>query len=63
MVVSTVVGVDGYVRNIRIVRSLGYGLDGTAVEALRRWHCRPNIRNGKLTPTHVQIEVNFDPKR
>jgi TonB family protein len=62
VVVSTIVGVDGRLRDISIVRSLGYGLDEAAVKALRRWHCKPNTQNGKPTPTHLQIEVNFDPK-
>jgi len=62
VVVSTIVGVDGRLRHISIVRSLGYGLDEAAVKALHRWHCKPNTHNGKPTPTHVQIEVNFDPK-
>jgi TonB family protein len=62
VVVSTTVGVDGCLRDVSILRSLGYGLDEAAVEALRRWHCKPNTRNGKPTPTRLQIEVHFDPK-
>ena len=61
VILSATLDVDGCLRDINVVRSLGYGLDATAVNAVRRWHCKPTIKNGEPTPSHINIELNFDP--
>ena len=55
------VGPDGCAHEIKLARKLGYGLDETAVEALRRWKFRPAIRDGKPASTRITVELNFDP--
>ena len=61
VVLSTTEGADGCLRDIKVVRALGYGLDETAVDAVRGWHCHPAIKNGKPVETKITIELNFDP--
>lgn len=59
VLVAAEVGIDGRVRHIRIVKSLGYGLDQKAVECLRRWRFKPATRNGMCIPMVVPMEVVF----
>lgn len=54
-----VIGPDGRVRDMKVVRSLGMGLDQKAVEAVRNWRFDPARKNGQPVPVQVNIEVNF----
>jgi len=49
----------GQTQNIRVVQSLGLGLDERAVEAVRRWKFRPGARNGSSIVTTALVEVYF----
>jgi TonB family protein len=42
-----------------VVRKLDYGLDQSALDAVRRYRFKPAMRNGEPVPTMVTIEVNF----
>ena len=53
------VDVNGQVRNIRVMRSLGLGLDDKAIEAVRQWRFRPALRDGQPIVEAASIEVNF----
>ena len=50
---------DGMAHNIRVVRSLGHGLDGKAVETMRQWRWLPSALDSKPVRTQAQIEVSF----
>jgi TonB family protein len=54
-----VVGVDGMAREIRVVGSLGMGLDEKAVEAVQQWRFLPGTKNGKPVAVMAAIEVSF----
>jgi TonB family protein len=54
-----VVGVDGLAREIRVVGSLGMGLDEKAVEAVQQWRFLPGTKNGKPVAVMAAIEVSF----
>jgi len=54
-----VVGADGRVRDVRVQRSLGMGLDEKAIEAVRTWKFEPARKDGVAVPVQVSIEVNF----
>lgn len=59
VVLSVIVDTGGTVKNIKVIRSLGLGLDEKAVEAIKKWRFRPGMKNGKAVAVHVTIEVNF----
>ena len=59
VIVKAVVGTDGKVHNPQVVRSLGWGLDEKAVEAVKQWVFDPATKDGHAVPVYVQIEVNF----
>jgi TonB family protein len=50
---------DGRVGSIRILRSLGAGLDERAIEAVRQWRFEPAHRQGVPVDVAVQIAVGF----
>jgi len=55
-----IIGRDGGVRDLRVVRGLGRGLDERAVEGVRKsWVFLPATRNGEVHETQIFIEVEF----
>jgi len=53
------VAADGTPRSFKVVKSVGYGLDEKAIEALRQWRFNPGMRDGKAVAVLATIEVNF----
>jgi TonB family protein len=63
-----VVSPEGLPRDVRVVRSLGHGLDEKAIEAVKRWRFEPAQKDGKPVAVMVNVEVSFhlyndNPKR
>ena len=56
---AVIVDREGRARDIRVVKSLGLGLDEKAVEAVAKWKFRPGMRNGLPVNVRARIEVNF----
>jgi TonB family protein len=50
---------SGRPRNLRVVRSLGLGLDEKAIEAVEKWKFRPGYKDGHAVTVAATIEVNF----
>jgi TonB family protein len=59
VVLQAVIGVDGVAHDIKVLRSLGYGLDEQAVKALQKWTFKPASSDGKPVPSLIAIEVPF----
>ena len=45
--------------NMRVLHSLGLGLDEKAMEAVKKWKFKPGTKDGKAVTVEAQIEVNF----
>jgi periplasmic protein TonB len=56
-----IVGVDGKVTDVRVVRSLDtvYGLDEAAVRAVKQWTFEPGKKDGVAVPVLVIIDSTF----
>jgi TonB family protein len=54
-----VVNPDGTVKFDRVQKSLGYGLDQKAIEAVRKWKFIAGKRDGVPVATYVSVLVNF----
>ena len=50
---------SGRAVNIRVLHSLGLGLDEKAMEAVKRWKFMPGKKDGKPVMVAASIEVNF----
>jgi len=59
VLIQLIVDPDGKARNIKVVRSLGLGLDEKAMEAVAKWKFKPGVKNGSPVPVIATIEVNF----
>jgi TonB family protein len=55
-----VVGLDGRVRSLRVVKGIGFGLDENALVAVREWRFAPGARGGKLVEMTAAVSVEFD---
>jgi TonB family protein len=56
-----VVGPDGKPRDIRVLRTLGSGLDEQAIEAVKNWRFAPAMKDGKPVAVQIDVYVNFLP--
>jgi TonB family protein len=59
VVLYAVVGVDGKLSNLKVLRSLGLGLDEKALECVSQWTFEPGTRDGRPVEVATQLEVNF----
>jgi periplasmic protein TonB len=59
VLLSIEVDSGGNVRNVRVLQSLGLGLDEKAIEAVSHWRFRPGSFDGKPVATEATVEVNF----
>ena len=59
VVLEVVVDASGHPRNLKVVRSLGLGLDEKAIEAVEKWKFRPGYKDGKPVTVAATVEVNF----
>jgi TonB family protein len=53
------VDTTGKATNIRVIRSLGLGLDDKAIEAVKKWTFQPGKKNGVPVTVQATVEVNF----
>jgi TonB family protein len=53
------VDTDGRVRGMRVVRSLGLGLDECAADAVKQWRFKPGMESGRPASMPVDVDVNF----
>jgi TonB family protein len=49
----------GHADNIRVIRSMGLGLDEKAIEAVTAWRFAPGMKDGRPVTVAANIEVNF----
>jgi TonB family protein len=54
-----VVGADGRPKDVRVVRSVGLGLDEKALQAVSTWRFEPGRKDGQPVATQINVEVNF----
>jgi len=59
VLLSIYVDPSGQASNIKVVRSLGLGLDEKAIEAVKQWKFKPGYKDGKPVTVAATIEVNF----
>jgi TonB family protein len=63
VVLSAVIGSDGSVGEVRILRGVDDRLDHYASAALSRWHFRPATRNGDAVALQAVVFIPFRPMR
>ena len=56
---SLVVRSDGRPSDIRVLSSLGMGLDEKAIEAVKNWRFEPAMKDGHPVSVQIAVEVDF----
>lgn len=57
VLLTTTVGTDGHVTDIRITRPLGLGIDELAAAKVSKWKFKPAVREGEPVAVRVAIET------
>ena len=60
VILAAIIGADGKPRNLKVIRSLGMGLDEKAIEKVRTWLFEPGKKDGQPVAVAMNIEVNFN---
>ena len=60
---AILIGADGVPREPRLERTLSYGLDAKAVQAVCDWRFRPATENGRPVSRRASVEVPFRLRR
>jgi TonB family protein len=63
VVLATVIGTDGKVENIRVLKSVDPSLDQSAMDAVRQWTFEPALKDGKPVKVETHVEINFSLKK
>ncbi len=64
VLMEATVTTEGRVRDIRVLKSLGYGLDEIAINTVRGWRLRPAVDpDGTPVPARTMIEVTYRLRR
>jgi periplasmic protein TonB len=58
-VLGLIVGADGKPRDIRVIRTLGMGLDEKAIVAVSQWTFAPATKDGTPVPVQISVQVSF----
>ena len=58
-VVYAEIAKDGSPDSLRVLRSLGYGLDQEAIRTVQQWRFEPNLQNGQVIRVATYVPVRF----
>ena len=59
VVLDAVILEDGTPKIVRVIRSLDWELDETAINALKQWRFSPAMKDGRPVKVRMNIAVNF----
>jgi periplasmic protein TonB len=60
VLLEAIIRKDGRIDTIRLLRSLGFGLDQNAIDALKKWRFHPGLKDGKPVDVMLNIAVSFN---
>jgi len=60
VIVELVIGEQGAVENVRVLRGLPLGLTESAVAAVRRWRFEPSTLDGRPVKVRYRLTVHFE---
>lgn len=59
VLVSAIINEQGLPRLVRVIRPIGYGLDGRALEVVRKYRFTPAMKQGRPVAVMISIVVSF----
>jgi protein TonB len=60
VVILGVVELDGRIAKIRVIKGAGLALDESAINALKKWKCKPPLKDGKPVLADTSFLFRFD---
>jgi TonB family protein len=57
--IGALIGEDGQIKNMRVLKGLGFGLDEMALSSVQQWTFSPATRLGTPISVYAQIDVPF----
>lgn len=61
IVVEAHIDKSGFVRDARVVKSMGYGLDEAAADAVKQWQFEPSARERVPVEVLAEVTIEFKP--
>jgi protein TonB len=59
VILEAIIEKDGTVRDAKVLRGLGFGLDEAARDALLDWRFEPGTLHGEPVPVRYTLSVDF----
>lgn len=60
LMLEAVIGTDGRIRDFKVLKGLGYGLEDQAMQEIAtRWKFAPGLKDGKPVDVRIHIETSF----
>ncbi len=59
VIIQAIIGKDGTVQNVKLLKGLPMGLDKSAMDAVKNWKFKPATLNGKPVAVYYNLTVNF----
>jgi protein TonB len=59
VVLEAIIGTDGAVRDVRVLRGVSPLLDPSALEAVKRWRYRAASIDGRPVAVYLQVVLTF----
>lgn len=62
VILKAVLGANGMIRDIHVVKDLGdwqHGFEYNAIAALKQWQFRPGIKHGQATDVEMDLRIEF----
>src|SRR5579862_1196882 len=57
--IGALIGKDGQIKNMSVLKGLGYGLDEMALSSIQQWAFSPATRLGTPITVYAQVDVPF----
>lgn len=59
VILQTVIGADGRVEDVKVLKGMNFGITESAVAAVKQWTYKPATVNGKPVAVYLNLTVNF----
>lgn len=59
VILEAVIDPQGNIADLKVIKSLGFGLDESALDAARQWKFTPATLRGQPVPVYWRLTVNF----
>ncbi len=62
IVLVLIVGSNGEVRYLKVVRGISPEIDQAATEAVKKWKFKPALKDGKPVAVQIEVQLDFEPR-